>query len=680
MHGLSASLSRMIFAAALVIACGPVLSISAQDAPDLRARVREIETVATQGPFAPSLGLARSATRCPIGTRTRSSASSSTGASTRSRRSGTSGIRGTCTSRDTPEFEHHVATYGPQSKFGYKDFIPQFKAEQFDAAPGRRCSRRPARGTSCPSRNTTTASRCTTAAHRVERGEDGAEARRHRRAGEGRARRRASCSASRPIAPSTGGSSTRARRSTPTCAIRSYAGFYGPARSTRRRPRAQTTAQTRPTSTTGWRAPRSSWTSTSRSSSGSTGGSRSRRSGRTCSSSPPSTTTAAREWGQGVAINYKKHGGESFPDTAGVLDIERGQLAAIRPHFWQTDTSVSKNSWGYVENQEYKTADSIVDDLVDIVSKNGALLLNIGPRPDGTIPEPEDEILRAIGGWLRVNGEAIYGTRPWTVFGEGPTAGRRRVVRRHQAQAVHGGTTSASRRKGPVLYAIGWPGPPTTWCTSRRSRPHPRSCPATSHRSSCWAGRRCGGGATRTVSTSSCRVRHHRRRPRSRSESGCASPEARGEARSARLQAGLSTCCAELEPVRAHDGGPENLIPELLLIYLRGREHPSEEHLRKEPGRLYWRQRSRAYFRMALLNRVADRIRSRRGIDDGVGGAHLREHVHVGVADERLAVARAQSTARPLKFTWRVYIALISMASTHAACASRRRPIALPTG
>jgi len=129
-----------------------------------------------------------------------------------------------------------------------------------------------------------------------------------------------------------------------------------------------------------------------------------------------------REWGQGVAINYKKHGGESFPDTAGVLDIERGQLAALRPLFWQTDTSVSKTSWGYVTNHEYKATDSIVDDLVDIVSKNGSLLLNIGPRPDGTIPEAEEKMLRDIGGWLQVNGEAIYRTRPFTVFGEGPTA------------------------------------------------------------------------------------------------------------------------------------------------------------------------------------------------------------------------------------------------------------------
>ena len=163
-------------------------------------------------------------------------------------------------------------------------------------------------------------------------------------------------------------------------------------------------------------------------------------------------------WGKGVAINYKKHGGESFPDTAGVLDIERGQLAAIRPLFWQTDTAVSKTSWGYVTNHDYKTVDSIVDDLIDIVSKNGCLLLNIGPRPDGTIPEVEQQMLREIGQWLGSNGEAIYGTRPWTIFGEGPTA----VVEGPFADTKRKAFTAEDirfTRKGSALYAIAlaWP-------------------------------------------------------------------------------------------------------------------------------------------------------------------------------------------------------------------------------
>lgn len=124
------------------------------------------------------------------------------------------------------------------------------------------------------------------------------------------------------------------------------------------------------------------------------------------------------EWDRGVAINYKL---KAYPEDAAVFDVERGQLDDIRPLFWQTDTAVAKNSWGYVQNQDYKTVSSIIGDLVDIVSKNGALLLNIGPRPDGTIPEQEEKMLLEIGNWLSINGEAIYDTRPWKCFGEGPT-------------------------------------------------------------------------------------------------------------------------------------------------------------------------------------------------------------------------------------------------------------------
>jgi alpha-L-fucosidase len=107
--------------------------------------------------------------------------------------------------------------------------------------------------------------------------------------------------------------------------------------------------------------------------------------------------------------------------TSAVLDIERGQLSSILPEAWQTDTSVSNKSWGYIENDTFKTPESIVQQLVDVVSKNGNLLLNIGPRSDGTIPQPVQQVLLDVGAWLKVNGNAIYGTRPWTSFGEGPT-------------------------------------------------------------------------------------------------------------------------------------------------------------------------------------------------------------------------------------------------------------------
>jgi alpha-L-fucosidase len=126
----------------------------------------------------------------------------------------------------------------------------------------------------------------------------------------------------------------------------------------------------------------------------------------------------AAEWGREVVINYKW---ESFAPGSAVLDIERGSMAGIRPDVWQNDTSVSRTSWSWVEGHEYKSASELIQELVDVVSKNGNLLLNVGPRPDGTIPEKEVELLEAVGDWLTVHGEAIYGSSPWTVYGEGPT-------------------------------------------------------------------------------------------------------------------------------------------------------------------------------------------------------------------------------------------------------------------
>lgn len=118
-------------------------------------------------------------------------------------------------------------------------------------------------------------------------------------------------------------------------------------------------------------------------------------------------------------INYKF---DAFEPGTAVHDIERGYQDAIQPEPWQTCTSVSKNSWGYISHPVYKEAAPIIHHLIDIVSKNGCLLLNVGPRPDGAIPDEEQALLREIGCWLQVNGEAIYGSRPWRVPGEGPTA------------------------------------------------------------------------------------------------------------------------------------------------------------------------------------------------------------------------------------------------------------------
>ena len=121
---------------------------------------------------------------------------------------------------------------------------------------------------------------------------------------------------------------------------------------------------------------------------------------------------------QTVVMNYKF---DNMHEGAGVLDVERGQLPGIRALPWQTDTSLSNESWGYIDGDTYKQPTPLIHELVDVVSKNGNLLLNIGPRSDGTIPEVAQKTLLEIGSWLNVNGEAIYGSRPWTKFGEGPT-------------------------------------------------------------------------------------------------------------------------------------------------------------------------------------------------------------------------------------------------------------------
>lgn len=125
----------------------------------------------------------------------------------------------------------------------------------------------------------------------------------------------------------------------------------------------------------------------------------------------------AENWG-GAVINYKQ---DAFMFGTAVVDIERGQFSDAKPFPWQTDTAVARNSWCYTENNNYKKADEILCDLVDIVSKNGRLLLNIGPKADGSIPEEDKKILYEIGKWLKTNGEAIYGAKVWRFAAEGPT-------------------------------------------------------------------------------------------------------------------------------------------------------------------------------------------------------------------------------------------------------------------
>lgn len=103
----------------------------------------------------------------------------------------------------------------------------------------------------------------------------------------------------------------------------------------------------------------------------------------------------------------------------GVLDIEKSQLPGIMEHPWQTDTCIG--NWFADARQTYKRPDQIIEMLVDIISKNGTMLLNVIQRPDGTIEEEAEFILRELAKWFEVCSEAVYGTRPYRIFGEGDT-------------------------------------------------------------------------------------------------------------------------------------------------------------------------------------------------------------------------------------------------------------------
>lgn len=124
----------------------------------------------------------------------------------------------------------------------------------------------------------------------------------------------------------------------------------------------------------------------------------------------------AASWNKEVIVNYKH---DAIPFGIAVPDIERGQLAAQKPYRWQSDTAMCFNSWCYTEQNKYKEAKDILCDLLDIISKNGTMLLNIGPKADGTFSDEESAILNEIGTWMNTNHEAIYDTMPYRNFGEG---------------------------------------------------------------------------------------------------------------------------------------------------------------------------------------------------------------------------------------------------------------------
>ena len=161
--------------------------------------------------------------------------------------------------------------------------------------------------------------------------------------------------------------------------------------------------------------------------------------------------------GQEVVVTYKQ---EDLPQDVGVLDIEKGGMKDLTDFVWLTDDTISLGSWCYTQDLKVKPTKVVLHSLIDIVAKNGQLLLNVSPQADGTIPDNQQQVLIELGQWLDKYGEAIYETRPFTTFGHGPTTAGKGHFGGIALDQAYSARDIRYTRNGNTVYAIqlGWPG------------------------------------------------------------------------------------------------------------------------------------------------------------------------------------------------------------------------------
>ena len=165
-------------------------------------------------------------------------------------------------------------------------------------------------------------------------------------------------------------------------------------------------------------------------------------------------TSARLNGGVNQAVYTQK---DSRPEayTVGILDIERGGQPDISPTPWQTDTCAG--GWFYNVRQRYKTPKHIMELLVNTVSKNGNLTLNIPQKPDGTLDDECRHILKRMAEWIEINGEGIYSTRPWKVAGEGPTTGESGAFREDALDWTSEDFRFTAKDDNVYAFQLKWP-------------------------------------------------------------------------------------------------------------------------------------------------------------------------------------------------------------------------------